>query len=94
MFGKPGSAIDSQVPSRPDVGELSEDDEPDGEDEGDDGDGEGEELPPAALSARSDGAVGKSDVDLFVNWQPAAAIDQSATTTHRDRCLIPVLTHL
>jgi hypothetical protein len=95
MLGRPGSCVDSQVPSKSDVDPLPEDDESDEEDDGDEGD-EGDddvgELPPL-FPARSVGDVGRSDVVLFVNWQPAATADQS-TTAQMDRYLIPVLTHL
>ena len=89
MFGNPGSCVDDHAPLKSDA---------DGDEEaGEEGDDEPDELAPDPLvdppPASSDGDVGSSDVDLFVNWQPLAAIAQS-TTIARDRCLIPVLTHL
>ena len=86
MFGNPGSCVDDHVPLKSD---------PEGDDgAGEDGDDEPDEFAPdplvAAPPASSEGDVGSSDVDLFVNWQPLAAIAQS-TTRAKDPCLIPSL---
>lgn len=96
MFGNPGSCVDENVPLKP-----GPEDDDEADEEEDDDDDELDELgldppdepPPARLSARSEGAVGRSDVVLLVNWQPPATIEQSDTTP-RNPGLILVLTHL
>jgi hypothetical protein len=100
MFGRPSSVADAHVPanSEDDGEDAGEDDDGELDDEEDD-DGDGLDEPLLAepalvrLPATSPGAVGSSDVDLLVNWQPADRSDQSSVTS-KIPFFISVLTHL